>query len=117
YGTFLRSLVNTSELRQLRGGVDAGNGMAGHTTPAAPGPIRSVTPLPLYFELDGSFPNPEANPLDPANLADLQAYVLKTGADIGLAFDGDADRCFVIDERGQPVSPSAVTSLVAAREL
>jgi phosphomannomutase len=71
----------------------------------------------LYFELDGTFPNHEANPLDPANLVDLQAYVLETGADIGLAFDGDADRCFVVDELGQPVSPSAVTALVAAREL
>ena len=71
----------------------------------------------MYFELDGSFPNHEANPLDPANLVDLQSYVVDTGADIGLAFDGDADRCFVVDERGRPVSPSAVTALVAAREL
>jgi phosphomannomutase len=76
-----------------------------------------VTVLPLYFELDGSFPNHEANPLEPANLVDLQDYVRRTGADIGLAFDGDADRCFVVDERGQPVSPSAVTALVADREL
>lgn len=117
YGTFLRSLVDTSGLRPLRVAVDAGNGMAGHTTPAVLGAIDSITLLPLYFELDGSFPNHEANPLDPANLADLQAYVRNTGADIGLAFDGDADRCFVIDERGLPVSPSTVTSLVAAREL
>jgi phosphomannomutase len=117
YGDFLRSLVNTSGLRQLRVAVDAGNGMAGHTTPAVLGPIASITLLPLYFELDGSFPNHEANPLDPANLADLQAYVRDTGADIGLAFDGDADRCFVVDERGGLVSPSTVTALVAAREL
>jgi len=117
YGEFLRSLVSTSGLRQLRVAVDAGNGMAGHTAPAVLGPIGSITLLPLYFDLDGSFPNHEANPLDPANLADLQAYVLETGADIGLAFDGDADRCFVIDERGRPVSPSTVTALVAAREL
>jgi phosphomannomutase len=117
YGAFLRSLVDTSGLRQLRVAVDAGNGMAGHTTPAVLGPIGSITLLPLYFELDGSFPNHEANPLDPANLADLQAYVQDTGADIGLAFDGDADRCFVVDERGRPVSPSTVTALVAAREL
>jgi phosphomannomutase len=117
YGAFLRSLVNTSGLRQLRVAVDAGNGMAGHTAPAVLGPIGSITLLPLYFELDGSFPNHEANPLDPANLTDLQAYVQDSGADIGLAFDGDADRCFVIDERGQPVSPSTVTALVAAREL
>jgi phosphomannomutase len=117
YGAFLRSLVDTSGLRQLRVAVDAGNGMAGYTAPAVLGPIGSITLLPLYFELDGSFPNHEANPLDPANLADLQAYVQDTGADIGLAFDGDADRCFVVDERGRPVSPSTVTALVAAREL
>ncbi|MFZ3307722.1 MAG: phosphomannomutase/phosphoglucomutase [Mycobacterium sp.] len=117
YGEFLRSLVNTSGLRPLRVAVDAGNGMAGHTAPAVFGAIDSITLLPLYFELDGTFPNHEANPLNPANLADLQTYVRDTGADIGLAFDGDADRCFVIDERGLPVSPSTVTSLVAAREL
>jgi phosphomannomutase len=117
YGEFLRSLVETSGLRPLRVAVDAGNGMAGHTTPAVLGAIDSITLLPLYFELDGSFPNHEANPLDPANLLDLQFYVRETGADIGLAFDGDADRCFVVDERGVAVSPSTVTSLVAAREL
>lgn len=117
YGVYLRSLVNTADLRPLRVAVDAGNGMAGHTAPAVLGAIGSITLLPLYFELDGSFPNHEANPLDPANLVDLQDFVRKTGADIGLAFDGDADRCFVVDERGLPVSPSAVTSLVAAREL
>ena len=117
YGDFLRSLVDTTRLRPLRVAVDAGNGMAGLTAPAVLGPIDAITLLPLYFELDGSFPNHEANPLDPANLVDLQAYVRDTGADIGLAFDGDADRCFVVDERGRPVSPSTVTSLVAAREL
>ncbi|OBK20546.1 phosphomannomutase/phosphoglucomutase [Mycobacterium asiaticum] len=117
YGVYLRSLVNTADLRPLRVAVDAGNGMAGHTTPAVLGVIDSITLLPLYFELDGTFPNHEANPLDPANLVDLQNYVRETGADIGLAFDGDADRCFVVDERGEPVSPSTVTSLVAAREL
>ena len=117
YGEFLRSLVNNSGLRPLRVAIDAGNGMAGHTSPAVFGAIDSITVLPLYFELDGSFPNHEANPLDPANLVDLQAFVLETGADIGLAFDGDADRCFVVDERGRPVSPSTVTGLVAAREL
>src|SRR5271166_3439091 len=117
YGEFLRSLVNLSDRRPLRVAVDAGNGMAGHTTPAVLGPIPSITLEPLYFELDGSFPHHEANPLDPANLVDLQQFVRKTGADIGVAFDGDADRCFVVDELGNPVSPSAVTALVAAREL
>jgi phosphomannomutase len=117
YGEFLRSLVNLSGKQRLRVAVDAGNGMAGYTTPAVLGAIPSIILEPLYFELDGSFPNHEANPLDPANLVDLQAHVRATGADIGLAFDGDADRCFVVDERGEPVSPSAVTALVAAREL
>jgi phosphomannomutase len=117
YGEFLRSLVDLTDLRPLRVAVDAGNGMAGHTAPAVLGSIPSITVLPLYFELDGTFPNHEANPLDPANLVDLQEHVVSTGADIGLAFDGDADRCFVVDESGHPVSPSAVTALVAAREL
>ncbi|HEU0190265.1 MAG TPA: phosphomannomutase/phosphoglucomutase [Mycobacterium sp.] len=117
YAGFLHSLVDVSGLRPLRVAVDAGNGMAGHTAPAVLGGIEALTLLPLYFELDGTFPNHEANPLDPANLTDLQAYVRATGADIGLAFDGDADRCFVVDERGDPVSPSAVTALVADREL
>jgi phosphomannomutase len=117
YGEFLRSLVSLSDMRPLRVAVDAGNGMAGYTTPAVLGPLSEITVEPLYFELDGSFPNHEANPLDPANLVDLQRHVLDTGADIGLAFDGDADRCFVVDEKGRPVSPSAVTALVAAREL
>jgi phosphomannomutase len=117
YGDFLRSLVELAQLRPLRVAVDAGNGMAGHTTPAVLGPISALTLLPLYFELDGSFPNHEANPLEPSNLVDLQKFVVETGADIGLAFDGDADRCFVVDEKGGPVSPSAVTALVAGREL
>jgi len=117
YGAFLRSLVNVDSLRPMRVAVDAGNGMAGHTSPAVLGPIPGLTVLPLYFELDGSFPNHEANPLEPANLMDLQDFVRRTGADIGLAFDGDADRCFVVDELGRPVSPSAVTALVADREL
>jgi phosphomannomutase len=117
YGEYLRSLVDLSELRPLRVAVDAGNGMAGHTTPAVLGPLSPITIEPLYFELDGSFPNHEANPIDPANLVDLQKHVVATGADIGLAFDGDADRCFVVDEKGDPVPPSAVTALVAAREL
>lgn len=117
YGEFLRNLVDIGGQRPLRVAVDAGNGMAGHTAPAVLGPISSITLSPLFFELDGTFPNHEANPLDPANLVDLQAYVVETGSDIGLAFDGDADRCFVVDELGRAVSPSAVTALVAAREL
>lgn len=122
YAVHLRSLVDLSGVRPLRVVVDAGNGMAGHTVPAvlqtAAGlPALPVDVVPLYFELDGTFPNHEANPLEPENLRDLQAAVREHGADLGLAFDGDADRCFVVDERGEPVSPSAVTALVALREI
>ncbi|SFO67208.1 phosphomannomutase/phosphoglucomutase [Amycolatopsis rubida] len=116
YAAYLRNLVDLSGSRLLKVVVDAGNGMGGHTVPTVfEGlPIEIV---PMYFELDGTFPNHEANPLDPANIVDLQAKVREVGADAGLAFDGDADRCFVVDERGEPVSPSAITALVAVREL
>ncbi|MFB9314066.1 phosphomannomutase/phosphoglucomutase [Nocardioides plantarum] len=104
--------------RRLKVVADAGNGMAGYTAPAVFGRIGDAVELvPLYFELDGSFPNHEANPIEPANLVDLQAKVLEEGADIGLAFDGDADRCFLVDERGRAVSPSTLTALIAEREL
>ncbi|MET0493519.1 MAG: phosphomannomutase/phosphoglucomutase [Actinoplanes sp.] len=121
YAKHLRGLVDLSGIRPLKVVVDAGNGMGGFTVPAVLGD-QELSPLPLdivplYFELDGSFPNHEANPLDPANLVDLQAAVREHGADLGLAFDGDADRCFVVDEHGDPVSPSAITALVAKREL
>lgn len=122
YASFLRGLVDLTGGRRLKVVVDAGNGMGGHTVPAvlATGAGLAELPLeivPLYFDLDGTFPNHEANPLDPANLVDLQQAVIEHGADIGLAFDGDADRCCVIDERGEAVPPSAVTALVAAREI
>ncbi|PXX68970.1 phosphomannomutase [Nocardia tenerifensis] len=117
YAAFLRDLVDLGEVRPLTIAVDAGNGMGGHTVPAVFDALPQVTIVPLYFELDGSFPNHEANPLDPKNLVDLQDLVVKSGADIGLAFDGDADRCFVVDEKGDPVSPSTITALVAEREL
>ena len=102
--------------RRLKVVVDAGNGMAGHTAPAVLGQVDAEV-VPLFFELDGTFPNHEANPIEPANLVDLQHTVLESGADIGLAFDGDADRCFLVDERGELVSPSTLTALIAAREL
>jgi phosphomannomutase len=102
--------------RRLTVVVDAGNGMAGLTAPEVLGRIDAEV-VPMYFELDGTFPNHEANPIEPENLADLQAKVRETGADIGLAFDGDADRCFLVDERGELVSPSVLTALIAAREL
>ncbi|GAA1263432.1 phosphomannomutase/phosphoglucomutase [Sphaerisporangium rubeum] len=116
YAAHLRGLVDLSGLRPLRVVVDAGNGMAGHTVPAVFGGLP-VEVIPLYFELDGSFPNHEANPLEPQNLLDLRAAVVDKSADLGLAFDGDADRCWVVDERGESVPPSAVTALVATREL
>ncbi len=105
--------------RRLKIVVDAGNGMAGLTAPAVFEAIGDAQAelVPMYFELDGTFPNHEANPLEPANLVDLQARVVAEGADIGLAFDGDADRCFVIDEQGGAVSPSTLTALIATREL
>jgi phosphomannomutase len=116
YAVFLRQLVDLRDIRALKLVVDAGNGMGGHTVPSVLGGLP-LEVVPLYFELDGTFPNHEANPLDPKNLVDLQAAVREHRADIGVAFDGDADRCFVIDERGDPVSPSTITALVAAREL
>lgn len=118
YAAHLISLAPVSG-RKLKVVVDAGNGMAGLTAPAVFERLGhdQVELVPMYFELDGTFPNHEANPIDPANLVDLQKRVLAEGADIGLAFDGDADRCFLVDERGQAVSPSTLTALIAAREL
>ncbi|MDP9846463.1 phosphomannomutase/phosphoglucomutase [Streptosporangium lutulentum] len=116
YAGHLRSLVDLSGIRPLRVVVDAGNGMGGHTVPVVFEGLP-VELTALYFELDGDFPNHEANPIAPENLCDLQKAVLDAGADIGLAFDGDADRCWVVDERGESVSPSTITALVAAREL
>jgi phosphomannomutase len=116
YAHYLRELVDLTQSRPLRVVVDAGNGMGGHTVPA----ILEGLPLEvdqLYFELDGSFPNHEANPIEPENIKDLQARVRELGADIGLALDGDADRCFVVDENGRAVDPSTLTALIAVREL
>jgi len=122
YAAHLRSLVDLRGIRPLKIVVDAGNGMGGLTVPAVLGeaaglPALPLEIVPLYFELDGTFPNHEANPLEPANLVDLQQAVVAHGADLGLAFDGDADRCFVVDERGGAVSPSAVAAIVAVREI
>jgi phosphomannomutase len=116
YAAHLHSLVDLSGGRPMTVVVDAGNGMAGLTAPAVFAGLP-ITLVPLFFELDGTFPNHEANPIDPENLRDLQAAVLAHGADIGLAFDGDADRCFVVDERGSIVSPSVLAALIADREL
>ena len=116
YAEYLRKLVDISSIRPLTVAVDAGNGMAGYTVPKVFEGLP-ITLIPLYFELDGTFPNHEANPIEPENLRDLQRAVTEHHADVGLAFDGDADRCFVVDERGQVVSPSVLTALIATREL
>jgi phosphomannomutase len=116
YASYLKDLVDLSGIRPLKVAVDAGNGMAGYTVPK----VFEGLPLdlvPMYFELDGTFPNHEANPIDPENMRDLQRAVTEHGADVGLAFDGDADRCFVVDERGEIVPPSVLTALIAVREL
>ena len=116
YVDHLLSLVDLSEIRPLKIVIDAGNGMAGHTAPAVFARLNCEV-IPLFFELDGTFPNHEANPIDAKNLKDLQKAVKKHGADIGLAFDGDADRCFLVDENGDLVNPSTLTALIADREL
>jgi phosphomannomutase len=116
YVKHLRSLVDLSGIRKLKIVIDAGNGMAGYTAPAIFEGLN-VEIIPMYFELDGSFPNHEANPIDAKNLKDLQKAVKKHGADLGLAFDGDADRCFLVDENGETVNPSDLTALIAGREL
>ena len=115
YADHLNELVPVRG-RRLKVVVDAGNGMAGYTVPAVFAGLDAEL-IPLFFDLDGTFPNHEANPIDPANMRDLQAKVLETGAHMGLAFDGDADRCFVVDEQGRTVTPSALTALIATREL
>ena len=121
YAQYLRELVPLDKSRKLKVVIDTGNGMGGFTVPAVLGDdILPGLPLDIdamYFELDGTFPNHEANPIDPENLRDLQKRVLEVGADIGLAFDGDADRCFVVDEKGGIVDPSTLTALIATREL
>jgi len=122
YAQHLRGLVDLRPSRPLRVVVDAGNGMSGLTVPAVLGtaaglPALPLEVIPLFFELDGTFPNHEANPIEPSNLRDLQRAALDHGADLGLAFDGDADRCFVVDETGRAVTPSAITALIAQREL
>ncbi len=116
YVDYLLTLVDLSEIRNLKIVIDAGNGMAGHTAPAVFAKLKAEV-IPMYFELDGTFPNHEANPIDEANLKDLKKRVKKVGADIGLAFDGDADRCFLVDETGNAVNPSLLTALIAEREL
>ena len=116
YVDHLLTLVDVSKIRPLKIVIDAGNGMGGYTAPAVFKRLNAEV-IEMYFELDGTFPNHEANPIEPSNLVDLQKAVKKHKADIGLAFDGDADRCFLVDEKGDLVNPSALTALIATREL
>jgi phosphomannomutase len=116
YVDHLLTLVDIKDIRPLKVIIDAGNGMAGHTAPAIFARLNCEV-IPMYFELDGSFPNHEANPLDETTLTDLKKAMKDHNADLGLAFDGDADRCFLVDERGVAVNPSALTALIAHREL
>lgn len=116
YVDYLLTLVDVSNIRPLKVVIDAGNGMGGYTAPAVFKRLNAEV-IEMYFELDGTFPNHEANPIEPSNLVDLQKAVKKLKADIGLAFDGDADRCFLVDEKGDLVNPSALTALIATREL
>ena len=117
YADYLKTLVPLDGIRPLTVTVDAGNGMGGLTAPAVLGTEPALTLHDLFFELDGTFPNHEANPLDPKNIVDLQKFTVEKGADIGVAFDGDADRCFIVDEKGDAVSPSAICCMIAERYL
>jgi len=112
YADHVRGFVDVAKIRPIKVVVDAGNGMGGLVVPAVFSelPVELVA---LYFELDGNFPNHPANPIEPENLVDLQKAVVSEGADLGLAFDGDADRMFCVDEHGAPISPSLVTAVIA----
>ncbi len=116
FADHVRSFVDSSALRPMRIVADAANGMGGLIAPA----VFEALPVELemlYGELDGTFPNHPADPIQPENLRDLQARVLESGADVGLAFDGDADRVFLVDDKGNPVSGSLTTAIVAAAVL
>ena len=116
YVDHLFTLVDLRDIRPLKIVIDAGNGMAGYTAPAIFAKLNCEV-IPMYFELDGSFPNHEANPLDESTLVDLKKAMKENKADLGLAFDGDADRCFLVDENGEGINPSSLTALIAEREL
>ncbi len=116
YAEHMRSLVDVSRIRPLKVAIDAGNGMAGLTVPKVFEALP-VEVVPLFFELDGSFPNHEANPIEPENIVDLQKAVVAHGCDFGAAFDGDADRMFLVDEHGTFVGGDMVTAMVAVKML
>jgi phosphomannomutase len=110
------SFIDSSKVRPFKIAIDAGNGMAGETVPHVFKHLPCEV-IPLYFELDGSFPNHPASPIEPENMADLQAAVRKHHCDLGVAFDGDADRMFIVDEKGDLIDGSTVTALVALNTL
>jgi phosphomannomutase len=112
YAEHLLGQVDAADIGSMKIVVDAGNGMAGLTVPAVLGRL-DVEIVPMYFELDGTFPNHPADPIQPENLVDLQAKVVEVGAAAGLAFDGDADRVFFVDEKGETVSASLLGAMVA----
>ena len=116
YVKYLHSLVDLEAVRKLKVVIDADNGMGGFSVPKV-FDNSNIEIVPMYFELDGTFPNHEATPIEPANLVDLQKRVVAEKADLGIAFDGDADRAFFVDENGVSISPSAITALIAKREL
>ncbi|MDQ3620037.1 MAG: phosphomannomutase/phosphoglucomutase [Actinomycetota bacterium] len=116
YAAHCRSFVDASLLRPLKVALDAGNGMAGATVPIVFDPLPFEV-VPLFFELDGTFPNHPANPIEAENLVALQRVVREQKCDVGIAFDGDADRIFLVDETGEPVTGSLTTAMVAQRLL
>ena len=116
FAAHVRTFVDVDALRPIRIAIDAGNGMAGHVVPKVFAPLP-ITVEELYFELDGTFPNHPANPIEPENIRDLQQVVRDQALPLGLAFDGDADRMFAVDERGEPVSSSLIGAVVADRLL
>jgi phosphomannomutase len=116
YASHMLSLIDQDTLRPLRIAIDAGNGMAGVTVPRV---FRNlpVQVFPMYFEPDGTFPNHPANPIEPENTAELRKVVVENGYDLGAAFDGDADRVFLVDEKGDVIGGDILTSMIASRML
>src|SRR5262249_50783766 len=112
FAEHVRGFVDISVLKPLKVVADTANGMGGLVVPRVFDPLRSALEV-MYGELDGPFPTPPAAPIQPENLRDLRARVLATGADVGLAFDGDADRVFLVDDKGEPLSGSTTTAIVA----
>jgi phosphomannomutase len=116
YAEHALSMVDTNRIKPLKIAIDAGNGMAGKLVPRVFDKLPTEI-VPLYFELDGTFPNHEANPIEPENIRDLQRTVVEQQCDLGVAFDGDADRMFLIDENGAFIGGDMTTAMVALQML